>query len=65
MTDFYVRVALFSGETPVKIMTGTPEQLNLNVNTGAGEELRVVDHTQMTTSGLVRTSLGEDDRLNQ
>lgn len=65
MPSIYIKVAKFSGETPVKLMSGTPTQLNVNVDTGAGEELRVVPASTTTTSGLVRTSLAEDDRLNQ
>jgi hypothetical protein len=65
MPSIFVRVAKFAGETPVKIMSGTPSQLNLNVDAGAGEELRVIPVTTRSTSGLVRTSLEEDDRLNQ
>lgn len=64
MPDFYLRVVLFQGETPTKILSGTPTQLNANVNTGAGQELRVIDQTQRTTSGLTRTLLAEDARLN-
>ena len=64
MTDFYLRAALFDGETPVKILSGTPTQLNANLSTVTSGELRVVDQTQRGTAGLVRTDLSTDSRLN-
>jgi hypothetical protein len=64
MPDFYVRAALFDGETPVKLLSGTPTQLNANLSTVASGELRVIPQDQRTTAGLSRTSLATDGRLN-
>ena len=62
MANEFLRAVLFSGETPTKILTGTPEQLLAN-NTIAGE-YRIVGNNVRTTADIgSRTSLPTDDRL--
>ena len=58
----YVRAVLFNGTTPVKIMTGTPDQLNLNIP--VGYDMRLVDADIVdTASAPSKELLTEDARL--
>ena len=58
----YIRAVLYNGSTPVKIMTGAPEQLNLNIP--SGHEMRVAPADLLdTASAPAKEVLPEDDRL--
>lgn len=61
MAGRMVRGALFNGATPVKFVSGTPEQINLNQVGGVNDWRPVPDYTLTLAAVPVITELPQDE----